>query len=137
MRKPAAHKAPMSRSDTMRQIRSKDTTPELVVRRALWKLGFRYRLHCKDLPGKPDIVFRGKRKVVFVHGCFWHQHGCADSKLPKSNTDYWHPKLRRNIERDADAVAKLESDGWSVMVVWDCETKRADLPDRLKEFLGC
>lgn len=127
----------MSRSDTMRQIRSKDTKPELVVRRTLWKLGFRYRLHCKDLPGKPDIVFRGKRKVVFVHGCFWHQHGCSDSKLPKSNTDYWHPKLRRNVERDAEAVAKLQADGWSVMVVWDCETKRADLSERLTEFLSC
>lgn len=130
-----AHKAPMSRSDTMRQIRSKDTKPELIVRRTLWMLGYRYRLHCRDLPGKPDIVFRGRRKIIFIHGCFWHQHGCADSKLPKTNTNYWHPKLRRNVERDAEVINQLEKNGWMIMVVWDCETKKLDLPQRLKEFL--
>nr|WP_269766378.1 very short patch repair endonuclease [Burkholderia ubonensis] len=126
----------MSRSETMRRIRSKDTTPELTVRRTLWCLGYRYRLHCKDLPGKPDVVFKGRKKIIFIHGCFWHQHGCADSKLPKSNADYWHPKLQRNVERDAETIAQLEANGWSVLVVWDCETKRLDLPERLKEFLN-
>jgi len=120
----------------MRRIRSKDTTPELAVRRTLWALGQRYQLHCKDLPGTPDVVFRGKKKVIFVHGCFWHQHGCADSRLPKSNTGYWHPKLRRNVERDAEAVAKLEANGWSTLVVWGCEAKSPDLAVRLTNFLN-
>jgi len=121
----------------MRRIKSVDTSPELLVRRMLWHLGYRYRLHDKRLPGKPDIVFWGRKKVIFVHGCFWHQHyGCADSKLPKSNTEYWHPKLRRNVERDARAVELLEAIGWRVLIVWDCQTRDTNLHRVLTDFLG-
>ncbi|CAE6689365.1 Very short patch repair protein [Paraburkholderia domus] len=120
----------------MRRIKSVDTAPELRVRKMLWQLGYRYRLHDKRLPGKPDIVFWGRRKAIFVHGCFWHQHnGCADSQLPKSNTEYWHPKLRRNVERDAEAIRLLEATGWSVLVVWDCQTRASGLQAALTDFI--
>ncbi|WP_082744955.1 very short patch repair endonuclease [Burkholderia savannae] len=127
---------PLTRSETMSRIRSFDTAPEMRVRKILWCLGYRYRLHDKRLPGKPDIVFWGRRKVIFVHGCFWHQHvGCADSKLPKSNIEYWHPKLRRNVERDASSVAALESAGWEVLIVWDCQTRATNLLQILTDFM--
>jgi DNA mismatch endonuclease (patch repair protein) len=129
-------KTPMTRSEVMSRIRKKDTKPELRVRKVLWAMGYRYRLHRTDLPGTPDLVFVRQRKVVFVHGCFWHQHGCHLSKLPKSNTQYWHPKLRRNVERDAAARSALESAGWKTLVIWECESKRDDLPDRLQQFLN-
>ncbi|WP_448167972.1 very short patch repair endonuclease [Burkholderia ambifaria] len=124
-----------SLSERMRRIRSRDTTPELIVRRTLWRLGYRYRLHVKTLPGTPDIVFMRRKKAVFVHGCFWHQHGCFLTSLPKSNVAYWHPKLRRNVERDAAAMLQLQQAGWSVLVVWECESTLADLPERLRKFL--
>src|SRR5687768_16524426 len=90
------------RSENMRRIRSRNMKPELIVRSVAHRLGYRFRLHRKDLPGKPDLVFVSRRKVIFVHGCFWHQHaGCIDSRLPKTNAAYWHPKLMRNVERDA------------------------------------
>lgn len=121
----------------MRRIRSKDTKPELLVRRLVWSLGYRYRLNRKDLPGKPDLTFASRKKVIFVHGCFWHQHpvGCSDSRLPKSRLEYWVPKLQRNCERDAQAVEKLQSDGWEVLVLWDCEIRSPKLGERLKQFL--
>ncbi|CAE6916930.1 hypothetical protein R70199_04656 [Paraburkholderia domus] len=120
----------------MRRIKSVDTAPELRVRKMLWHLGYRYRLHDKRLPGKPDIVFWGRKKVIFVHGCFWHQHnGCADSRLPKSNTEYWHPKLRRNVERDAEVIRLLEAMGWSALIVWDCQTRASDLQVALMGFI--
>ncbi|MFC4523250.1 very short patch repair endonuclease [Cupriavidus pinatubonensis] len=130
-------KAPVSRSENMRRIRSKDTAPELLVRRLVWSLGYRYRLHRKDLPGKPDLAFGSRKKAIFVHGCFWHQHpaGCPDSRLPKSRLEYWLPKLQRNCERDAKAVAALETAGWQVLIIWDCETKAPDLAERLRNFL--
>lgn len=103
-------------------------------------MGFRYRLHCKDLPGKPDIVFRRRQKIVFVHGCFWHQHpksSCRDSRPTKSNTGYWREKLARNIERDKRVVRQLRKDGWRVLVVWECELKHTErLAQRLKDFLA-
>lgn len=98
----------MNRSENMRRIRSKDTAPEMAVRSLAHRLGYRYRLHRKDIPGKPDLVFPGRRKVIFIHGCFWHQHpGCREGRPPKSNTAYWLPKLERNMERDKDALARL------------------------------
>ncbi|HDR9076999.1 DNA mismatch endonuclease Vsr [Burkholderia cenocepacia] len=134
MLKSRKHRA-TSLSERMRRIRSRDTAPEWIVRRTLWRMGYRYRLHVKSLPGTPDIVFARRRKAVFVHGCFWHQHGCSLTNLPKTNIDYWHPKLHRNIERDAAAMLQLEKAGWSVLVVWECESALEDLPERLRLFL--
>lgn len=110
----------------MAAITSKGMKPELAVRRIVHSLGYRYRLHRKDLPGKPDLVFGPRRKVIFVHGCFWHmhpKHGCLDARVPKSNRDYWLPKLARNVARDAEHIAALKKLGWRVLVIWECETK--------------
>ena len=113
-----------ARSRQMRLIRSNDTKPELVVRRKLHALGYRYRLHCVDLPGKPDIVFRSRKRVIFVHGCFWHRHrNCRKNRTPKSRIDYWAPKLARNAERDRSVRRKLARKGWKVLVIWECELK--------------
>jgi DNA mismatch endonuclease (patch repair protein) len=113
---------PLSRSATMARVRSVDTSPEMKVRRALWAAGLRYRLHAGDLPGRPDIVFRGRKLAIFVHGCFWHQHqGCKRARLPSTRIDYWHPKLRRNVERDKQSRSELISAGWRVLVLWECE----------------
>jgi DNA mismatch endonuclease (patch repair protein) len=123
----------------MRRIKSGDTKPEMLVRRLAHKLGYRYRLHRKDLPGKPDLVFAPRKKVIFVHGCFWHGHnreGCLDARRPKSNTGYWNPKLTRNKERDAERLAALQADGWEALVIWDCETADVELLQaRLRKFL--
>jgi DNA mismatch endonuclease, patch repair protein len=124
----------------MAAIRSANTTPELIVRHIVTSLGHRYRLHRKDLPGKPDLVFGSKRKVIFVHGCFWHLHPnskCVDARLPKSNVPYWTAKLGRNVERDAEHIAALRRARWKVLVVWDCETRNIPkLTSRLARFLG-
>lgn len=125
------------RSWTMSRIRSKDTAPEMLVRRLVHSLGYRYRLHAKALPGKPDIVFASKRKVIFVHGCFWHRHTDPDCKLtrtPKSNVGYWIPKFDRNRERDGRNVELLEELGWSVLVIWQCQLKDIDL---LRKKITC
>ncbi len=131
---------PEKRSANMRAIRSKGTKPENIVRRLAHSLGYRFRLHRKDLPGKPDMVFPGRKAVIFVHGCFWHQHpdpSCKDSRLPKSNTDYWGPKLQRNQARDAENEAALLVQGWRVLVIWECQIKdRETLSDRIKAFLS-
>jgi DNA mismatch endonuclease, patch repair protein len=112
----------ISRGENMRRIRSKDTMPEMAVRRLLHGMGYRYCLHRRDIPGKPDLVFPGRRKVIFIHGCFWHQHsGCREGRLPKSNTAYWLPKLERNRARDKAALEQLAASGWSAFVVWECE----------------
>ena len=128
------------RSAQMSLIRARDTKPELIVRRALHKSGLRYRLHARDLPGRPDIVFRKHRIAVFVHGCFWHQHpdpSCRIARLPKSNLEYWMPKLERNVTRDAEQLSELEAGGWRVLVVWECETKDQEaLSKMLRAFLG-
>ncbi len=108
----------------MSRVKSRDTRPELAVRRALWASGLRYRLHDKRLPGKPDIVFASRRIALFVHGCFWHGHeGCPRHRIPKSRVEWWTAKLRRNVERDAEARAALEKAGWTVLVLWECETE--------------
>jgi len=123
----------------MSRVRDRNTKPEMIVRRLVHSLGFRYRLHRKDLPGKPDMVFGPRRKVIFVHGCFWHQHPDPDCKLarmPKSREDFWGPKLMRNRERDEENRAALEAQGWQVLEVWECQTKNLDaLEARLVEFL--
>jgi DNA mismatch endonuclease (patch repair protein) len=122
----------------MRAVRSRDTTPELIVRRAATALGYRYRLHKATLPGKPDLVFASRRKAILVHGCFWHGHDCKrGAREPKSNVEYWRAKVRRNRQRDADAIAALTEAGWNVLIVWECEVKnRGALADRLAQFLA-
>ncbi|HEO70437.1 MAG TPA: DNA mismatch endonuclease Vsr [Candidatus Hydrogenedentes bacterium] len=128
----------ISRSENMRRIRSRNTAPELVVRAALRRLGHvGYRLHKSDLPGRPDVAFVGRKKAIFVHGCFWHGHDCAEgARLPKSNVGYWLPKIRRNRQRDEESMLALEAGGWSVLVLWECELGDADaLQRRLDEFL--
>lgn len=125
------------RSENMRRIRSKDTRPEIRVRSLLHSLGYRYRLHDKSLPGKPDITFPGRKRVVLVHGCFFHQHAtCVDGHMPKSREEYWGPKLEGNIRRDKSSRAKLSRAGWRSLVVWDCETQDIEkLGTRLIKFL--
>ncbi|HZU24688.1 MAG TPA: very short patch repair endonuclease, partial [Bryobacteraceae bacterium] len=125
------------RSARMALIRSKDTKPEVAVRRLLHGLGYRYRLHRSDLPGCPDLVFKAKRKVIFVHGCFWHLHaGCADDRVPKSRTSYWGPKLKRNVERDKEVRRRLRVLGWESHVVWECEVAHVEkLALSLRAFL--
>lgn len=124
-------------SEQMRHIRKVDTKPELVVRRLAHRLGYRYRLHRRDLPGTPDLVFPSRQKVVMVHGCFWHQHQCPlGGRPPRANTNYWLPKLARNRQRDLAAQHALEELGWSVLVVWECETRvESSLATRLSNFL--
>jgi DNA mismatch endonuclease (patch repair protein) len=121
----------------MRAVRSRDTTPEMIVRRAATALGYRYRLHRASLPGKPDLVFGPRRKVVFVHGCFWHGHDCKRGvRKPKSNAQYWREKVRRNRERDSNTINVLIAAGWQALVVWECETRDIDqLARRLAKFL--
>jgi DNA mismatch endonuclease (patch repair protein) len=113
----------------MQSVKTKDTVPEQLVRKALFAAGYRYRLHRKDLPGKPDIVFPSRKKAIFVHGCFWHGHGCSKGKLPKSRIGYWGPKIEANRQRDDRNVEFLQAAGWDVLVVWQCE-----LADRIAAF---
>lgn len=128
------------RSAVMRAVRSHDTAPELAVRAAVRALGYarRYRLQGRDLPGKPDLVFGPMRKVVFVHGCFWHGHGCRrGARTPKDNSSYWRAKIARNGARDATSVKALSALGWSALVVWECETRdTAALSHKLADFLS-
>jgi DNA mismatch endonuclease, patch repair protein len=108
------------------------------VRRLLHGLGYRYALHRRDLPGVPDLVFPSRRKIIFVQGCFWHQHkGCADGRIPKSRVGYWKPKLLRNVERDRQNISKLRRGGWKVLTLWECDAAKSDaLRKRLTRFLG-
>ena len=126
------------RSATMRAVKSRDTKPEMRVRRLLHRAGYRYRLHAADLPGAPDIVFRGRRKAVFVHGCFWHGHHCRrGARMPATNVEYWRRKIGRNVERHARNLETLAADGWTVLTLWECELKdETALRARLEEFLG-
>lgn len=130
--------SPSRRSEIMSRIRSSDTRPEMQVRRLLHRLGYRYVLHRRDLPGVPDLVFPSRRKIVFIHGCFWHQHkGCIDGRIPKSRVSYWKRKLQRNVERDRRNISKLRHGGWKVMLVWECDAVRPDtVHQRLVCFLG-
>jgi len=120
------------RTRCMSRIRSKNTKPELAVRKVLTQLGLRYRLYVKTLPGKPDIVITKKRVAIFVNGCFWHQHeGCRRSTIPKSNTEYWVQKLEHNIHKQKADIAKLESLDWAVCIIWECQTKDAQAITKL------
>ena len=129
---------PEVRSRTMAQVRSKGMKPEMQVRRLLHGLGYRYRLHRKDLPGNPDLVFPSRRKVVFVNGCFWHNHqGCSRVRIPNTNQDYWIAKLERTSRRDNHNISLLESSGWNVMVIWECQLKDISATSSiLTEFLN-
>lgn len=113
---------PSKRSAVMAAVKSTDTAPELFVRRLLHKMGFRFRIHRKDLPGKPDIVLPRHKKIIFVHGCFWHGHaGCSKLRMPASNTDYWVNKIRGNVDRNSKHIKQLTEAGWIVLVIWECE----------------
>ncbi len=117
------------RSKVMAAIKSKNTKPELFVRKLLFSLGYRFRLHRSDLPGKPDIILKKYNTAVFVHGCFWHQHqGCKRSNIPKSNLKYWTNKLSRNVQRDKENKRMLKKAGWKIFIIWECECK---MPDKL------
>ena len=122
---------PEQRSRLMRRIKAKDTKPEMVVRKLLHGLGYRYRLHRKDLPGTPDLVFPSRRKVIFVHGCFWHRHpGCKRATTPKTRKTFWEEKFRNNMRRDAHAIERLQAEGWSILIVWECETNETQRLER-------
>lgn len=119
--------SPEKRSAIMRAVKSKDTKPELRLRRALHALGFRYRLNVKDLPGKPDLVFPKHRAVLFVHGCFWHGHNCKRGRRkPKTNAKYWQEKIAKNRARDTKNIEALKAMGWRVLIVWECEISTLD-----------
>jgi DNA mismatch endonuclease (patch repair protein) len=130
--------SPQQRSERMSRIRSRDTTPELVVRRLTWRMGFRYRLHVRTLPGQPDLVFASKRKVIFVHGCFWHQHKhCRHYKMPQSRLDFWLPKLEANVKRDLANQKHLRGRGWGCMVIWECQLRdEPKLCQKISRFLS-
>lgn len=125
------------RSLNMSRIKGKNTKPELLVRSLLHRLGFRFRLHRKDLPGSPDIVFPGKKSVIFVHGCYWHRHnGCPKATTPSTNTNFWKDKFEKNVKRDKKAKQELKRLGWNVLVVWECELKEVEvLIEKLTSFL--
>lgn len=130
-------RSPEQRRRIMQSVKTKDTGPELTVRRALFAAGYRFRLHRKDLPGSPDIVLPGRKKVIFVHGCFWHGHGCAKGRASKSRRDYWGPKLKANRDRDARNRIALMELGWDVLTLWQCELSDLEaLNMRLQTFLG-
>lgn len=130
---------PETRSRMMSSIRGKNTKPEMIVRRAIHGMGYRYRLHARDLPGKPDIIFRQRRRAIFVHGCFWHLHpdpSCKLARIPKSRIEFWIPKLEGNRERDKANITRLEAKGWTVLVVWECELGNLErLSDDLLKFV--
>jgi DNA mismatch endonuclease (patch repair protein) len=128
---------PEKRSAMMAAVRGKDTKPELILRRMLHRAGFRYRLHRRDLPGAPDVVFPGRRLVIFVHGCFWHGHaGCRYATVPKTRREFWVAKVEANRARDARVEDALRRQGWRVLVIWECETRKLDeLGERLVSLL--
>ncbi|UIJ72216.1 DNA mismatch endonuclease Vsr [Aurantimonas sp. HBX-1] len=131
---------PAERSRRMSRIRCKDTAPEMSVRRFVYGMGFRYRLHLRSLPGSPDLVFLSRRKVIFVHGCYWHRHddpACRLARLPKSRLDFWLPKLERNSARDRENQEHLATLGWEVLIVWECEIRdKIKLESTLRKFLN-
>lgn len=130
--------SPDERSKIMSRVRATNTRPELRVRKLIFALGFRYRLHAKDLPGHPDIVFRKLGKVIFVHGCFWHRHtSCLLARMPKSRLDFWLPKLEGNKKRDGRNKRALQREGWKVLTIWECQLKKPEwLGERIRRFLN-
>jgi DNA mismatch endonuclease (patch repair protein) len=129
---------PERRSRIMRAVKGRDTSLEMTVRRLIYSMGYRYRLHRKDLPGKPDLVFSSRRKVLFIHGCFWHGHDCKrGARVPKTNRDYWQKKIARNQARDSKNIAALQTMGWDILIIWECQIKdETSLRQRLSAFLG-
>lgn len=126
-----------TRSRNMAAIRSTDTKPELQIRRAMHAAGLRFRLHVKELPGRPDLVFPRFRAVVFVNGCFWHRHDCHLFRWPATRLEFWHQKLNRNVEKDADAISQLQATGWRVGIVWECALKgrtRLDAGEAMRQL---
>ncbi|MFC3285988.1 very short patch repair endonuclease [Litchfieldella rifensis] len=125
------------RSQIMARVRAKDTKPEMHVRRLIHGMGYRYRLHARDLPGRPDLVFRSRRRVIFVHGCFWHRHpGCSHARIPKSRTEFWRTKLEGNRRRDVMNRIELRRLGWRSLVIWECQLKdEDDLRRKIRSFL--
>jgi DNA mismatch endonuclease (patch repair protein) len=122
----------------MSRIRGKNTNPEMTIRRLIHSLGYRYRLHYKKLPGKPDLAFPSRKKVIFVHGCFWHGHeGCTKGKLPKSNLGFWEPKIAKNKKRDEEKHGEIQVLGWQVLTIWQCELKDLKkIENKITEFLN-
>lgn len=124
------------RSEIMSKIRSKNTTPEIIVRKPLFSIGYRYRIHQTNLPGKPDIVFTKKKKVIFINGCFWHGHDCRNNLHPKSNSKYWDNKIETSIQRDNKNIHELNALGWKCLIIWECELNNMDiLEKKLIEYL--
>lgn len=124
------------RSHNMASIRSKDTRPEMQVRSLIHRMGYRYGLHCRKLPGTPDIVLRRLRKVVLVNGCFWHMHSCRYGRVsPHTNREFWQSKRQGNVARDRRNIRALRKDGWKVLIVWECWTRKDDLQSRIRRFL--
>ena len=127
---------PTERSERMSRIRNVDTKPEMIVRRLVHGMGYRYRLHVQELPGNPDLVFRPRKKVIFVHGCFWHQHGCHQYRMPKTKRGFWEPKLAGNVVRDARIQKELRKRDWRRLVVWECQLRNLKtLCVRIQRFL--
>lgn len=127
---------PLTKTEMMRRIQGRNTRPELAVRGLLHRLGYRFRLHRADLPGNPDIVLPGRKAIILVHGCFWHQHSCRLGRTPRNNQRYWVPKLAGNAARDRVVCRKLRELGWRVMTVWECQVKKPSLAKRLERFLS-
>ena len=128
---------PEQRHYNMSKIHSKDTKPEIIVRKWLWCQGYRYRLHRKDLPGKPDIVLPKYNGIIFIHGCFWHRHNCKYASDPKTNIEFWDKKLNDNVQRDKKNIKELKNLGWRVLVIWECEIKKWDskIEKKMRNFL--
>jgi DNA mismatch endonuclease (patch repair protein) len=124
------------RSERMSRIRNVDTKPEMIVRRLIHGMGFRYALHARDVPGNPDLVFRPRKSVIFVHGCFWHQHGCRQYRQPRTKRDFWEPKLARNKARDKEVRKVLRRLGWKTMTIWECQLRQLPrLAAKIRRFL--
>jgi len=129
---------PVERSERMSRVRSKDTKPEMLVRSLVHRMGYRYKLHDKNLPGNPDLVFPSRHKIIFIHGCFWHRHGkrCELTRWPKSKLEFWKPKLEQNRHRDDSVKRRLRRLGWRTLTIWECQLKdNARLSERLRAFL--
>ncbi|MGA8573028.1 MAG: very short patch repair endonuclease [Desulfobaccales bacterium] len=131
------NETPENRSRIMRAVKGRDTSLEMIIRRLIYSMGYRYRLHRRELHGKPDLVFSSRHKVIFIHGCFWHGHDCKrGARIPKTNRDYWENKIARNQARDAKNKATLQGLGWEVLIIWECQIKdEVALKQRLSEFL--
>ena len=128
------------RSEIMRRVKGKNTRPEIFIRRLIYCLGYRYRLYRKDLPGTPDLTFSSRKKIIFIHGCFWHGHDCKrGQRIPVKNNSYWVKKISKNKERFGNQINELDAGGWEVLVIWECEIKKSNysmLINKIKEFLG-